>query len=189
MHVDIVALIQDYGYPVVALGTFLEGEAVLLAAGFSAHRGYLSLPIVIAIATLASFCGDQLYFFLGRRYGTAIMARFPAMQASADRMQALVVRYKTPIVLAIRFLYGLRIAGPLAIGMSNAVHWRTFVALNLVGALVWACLVAGIGYLFGNAIEMILKDLRNYELAVGVALVAAVLAWKVFMRRRPGAGQ
>lgn len=186
MHVDIVALIQDYGYPVVAVGTFLEGEAVLLAAGFSAHRGYLSLPIVIGIATLASFCGDQLYFFLGRRYGESIIARFPGMRRSADRMQAMVVRYKTPIVLAIRFLYGLRIAGPLAIGMSNAVHWRTFVALNLIGALVWACIVAGIGYLFANAIEIVLKDLRKYELLIGIALVAAVLIWKVFMRTRPG---
>ncbi len=34
-------LVQDYGYYAVLLGTLLEGETILVMAGFAAHGGYL----------------------------------------------------------------------------------------------------------------------------------------------------
>ena len=160
---DLGQLVQSYGYPVVAFGTFLEGEAVLIAAGFAAHRGYLNLLTVMAIAAFASFCGDQLYYLFGRRFGSQLLARFPSLQSSTDRMQALIGKHQMLIILAIRFLYGLRVAGPIAIGMNRSVRWRTFVVLNAIGALVWAVLIAGAGYLFGQTIEIVLADLRDHE--------------------------
>jgi membrane protein DedA with SNARE-associated domain len=66
MPVD--ALIAHSGYAAVLVGTFLEGETVLVLAGIAAHRGYLDLPLVIGAAFLDTLFGDQLYFFLGRRH-------------------------------------------------------------------------------------------------------------------------
>lgn len=37
-------LVTTYGYPVIAIGTFLEGESILVLGGFAAHSGYLELP-------------------------------------------------------------------------------------------------------------------------------------------------
>lgn len=73
---DIPGLIQNYGYLAVAVGTFLEGETILIMAGAAAHRGYLTMPMVIMVGTIASFFGDQLYFYVGRRYGAALLKRF-----------------------------------------------------------------------------------------------------------------
>ena len=39
----LTALIASYGYYALFVGTFLEGETVLIAAGFAAHRGILDL--------------------------------------------------------------------------------------------------------------------------------------------------
>ena len=44
--------VATYGYAAIALGTFFEGETILVIGGFLAHRGYLGLPGVIAGAAL-----------------------------------------------------------------------------------------------------------------------------------------
>ncbi|HDO33854.1 MAG TPA: DedA family protein, partial [Chromatiales bacterium] len=43
-------LIETYGYAAVVVGTFAEGEVVLLLAGFVVHLGFLSFPGVVAAA-------------------------------------------------------------------------------------------------------------------------------------------
>ena len=44
------SIVDTYGYLAVLLGTFLEGETILVLGGFAAHRGYLALPWVIVAA-------------------------------------------------------------------------------------------------------------------------------------------
>jgi membrane protein DedA with SNARE-associated domain len=164
-------LVEHYGYLAVFVGTFLEGETVLVMAGFAAHRGYLELPWVMLIAFVGSFLGDQMYFFLGRRHGRAILARFPRMQPSAEKVHALLERYHAPLIVALRFLYGIRTVGPMAIGMSKVPAAR-FLFFNALGGLIWAPLIAGGGYLFGNALELVLEDARRYEEAALWGLLA-----------------
>ena len=61
--------VTHFGYMAILIGTFLEGETILVLGGFLAHRGYLHLPWVIASAFAGTFAGDQLYFYLGRFKG------------------------------------------------------------------------------------------------------------------------
>ena len=61
--------VKTYGYWALLVGTFFEGETILIIGGITAHLGYLELPIVILIAFIGSFSGDQLYFFIGRMKG------------------------------------------------------------------------------------------------------------------------
>lgn len=82
------SLLNDYGYPLLLIGTFLEGETILILAAVAAHLGYLSLQWVIACAFLGTLCGDQLYFYLGRRHGPALLAPRPVWQSSCQRVSA-----------------------------------------------------------------------------------------------------
>lgn len=176
---SLAALIAAYGYYAVFLGAFIEGETVLVLGAIAAHRGYLALSWVMAAAFFGSWLGDQLYFFLGRRHGSAILARFPVLQPKAHQTQRLVERYHTSLILAVRFLYGLRTVGPMVIGMS-AVPALQFVALNALSALVWAVVVAAAGYAFSGAIEALMPQIRHYEeyLFTGV-LAVGVLVWLI----------
>ena len=70
-------LIQTNGYWVLAVGCLLEGETILILAGFAAHSGYLNPLAVIVIASTAGFAGDQIFFWMGRRHGSAVLTRFP----------------------------------------------------------------------------------------------------------------
>lgn len=168
----LTALIASYGYYALFAGTFLEGETVLIAAGFAAHRGILNLSWVIAIAFAASTLGDQLAFLLGRWYGERLLQRFPALRRKVPVVQALLERHHVPFILGVRFFYGLRIAGPFVIGMSR-VPFPVFALLNMTGALVWAVAVASAGYYFGMALEIWIADLKQFEEAVLAVILAA----------------
>ena len=178
----IAELIQNYGYLAVAVGTFLEGETVLVLAGAAASLGHLSLPLVIFIATLSSFAGDQLYFYLGRRRGTKLLEKMPSLQAPITRACGLLERHHTLVILSVRFLYGLRIAGPISMGMSG-VNWRRFFILNLTGAVVWAIAVASIGFWGRHALAPLLSKFDADE-AWGLGAVLLCLAIWILLRRR-----
>lgn len=176
-------LIETHGYWVLAVGCLLEGETILVLAGFAAHRRYLDPFAVLAIASAAGFFGDQFYFWLGRRHGPAILARWPSVARQTDRVQGLIARYDAAVIIGIRFAYGLRIAGPVLIGMSPISGYR-FGLLNALGAVLWACLFAGIGWVFGDAAEFALGELRHLEMWLLLGLVAAgVIAWWIRKKR------
>lgn len=60
-------LLADYGYFAVLAGSLLEGETILILAGFAAHQGHLSLSWVMAVAFVGGTLGDQIFYFAGRR--------------------------------------------------------------------------------------------------------------------------
>ena len=176
---DIPALVDAYGYWAVLVGAFLEGETILALAGFAAYRGYLDFTTVVVIALIAGWGGDQFYFFLGRLKGQEILARFPDAHAKTQRFDAMLARWHAPLIVMIRFMYGFRILGPILLGMGRCPAWK-FLVFNFIGACLWAPLIAGLGYLFGQAVEAILHDIKRYEIWIVAAIVALFLAgWVV----------
>lgn len=179
------ALIQQYGYFAIVVGTFLEGETVLLLGGFAAHRGYLDLPLVMAAAFAGSVVGDQIYFAIGRRRGMAFLDSRPAWRPRVTRVLDLVHRHQTAMILGFRFLYGIRTVAPFALGASG-VSLARFTALNALSAALWAIAGGALGYLLGNALQAVIGDLERYEPIVFAAIVlAGVTAW-LWRRARTG---
>jgi membrane protein DedA with SNARE-associated domain len=183
--INLESLVSTYGYPALLVGTFLEGETILVIAGFLAHRGYLELPWVIAVAFFGTFSGDQLYFWLGRTKGVSFLIRRPFYQRGLEKAQDLLGKHQKLIILGFRFVYGLRTVTPFAIGMSN-INAKQFIGLNAIGAIVWAMLVGSGGYLFGNVLEIIIGDIKHYELGILFAIaITGVMGWLVhFYRHR-----
>ena len=175
--------LADYGYLALFIGTFLEGETILVLAGLAAHQGWMSFPLVVVVATIGGFLGDQFFFFVGRRYGQRILQSFPRIARNAPRVRELLRRWDAPIIVCIRFTYGLRVAGPIVIGMAGISRWR-LALFNLIGAAIWAPAIAGFGYLAGQALEKILDNLYYVQITVvGVLLGALLIGWLVYRRR------
>jgi len=155
----------------------------LVIAVFLAHRGYLELPWVILIAFWGTFSGDQLYFWLGRTKGVSFLTRRPSYRRGVEKAQDLLGKHQKLIILGFRFVYGLRNVIPFAIGISN-INPKQFIVLNALGAIVWAMIVGSGGYLFGNALEIIIGDIKHYELeTLAVIAINGVIVWLVYFCR------
>jgi membrane protein DedA with SNARE-associated domain len=170
-QLDLAALLQQFGYVFVFLGTLAEGETVLLLAGYFAHRGYLDLGGVIVTAFVGAVCGDQLFFHLGRRHAKGLLERFPALRDKVNIALRRVEDHQIKIVLTMRFLWGLRIALPVALGLTN-MNARRFLLLNLVSAAVWSCVFGLVGFGTGRLITQFFEDLGGYEKWIAFVLLA-----------------
>jgi len=178
------SLLTSYGYPILLIGTFLEGETILVLGGVAAQLGYLSLPWVIVCGFAGTLFGDQLYFYLGRRHGGAWLARRPGWKARSQRVHRIMERYPVLLILGFRFLYGLRTVTPFALGTSR-VSYPLFTLLNVIGAAVWAAAIALAGFYFGHGVELLLGEIRHYEIEVMAFVgIAGIVAWTVILLRR-----
>ena len=88
------------------------------------------------------------------------------------------------MILAFRFLYGLRTVSPFVIGMSE-VSAVKFLLLNAIGALTWAIVIGSGGYLFGSALEAVIGDIKHYEIIIlGGIATTGILIWIVYYYHR-----
>ena len=169
--------LHDFGYFALFLGTFFEGETILVLAGFLAFREYMDIKLVVVVAFLGSYAGDQLWYFMGRRHGRKILARKPRWQAMGDKALDHIRRHPDIWVLSFRFVYGLRTVMPVAIGLSGYPP-RRYLLLNGIGAAVWALVLGAAAYHFGAVLEGLLGNVKRYELWVlGALLVLGILLW------------
>ena len=175
---DLPSLLHQYGYPLIFLGTLAEGETLLMLGGYFAHRGYLDLGGVIATSFVAAVCGDQLFFHLGRSHAKVLLARFPRLRDKVNVALHRVEQHQVKVVLSMRFLWGLRIALPVALGLTS-MEARKFFWLNLLSAAVWSCVFAFVGFGTSQLVTRIVDNLHHYEkaIAIGGLLVAALILW------------
>lgn len=177
MSFSLWAFIHQHGVIGVALGAGAEGETAVVVGGGLARHG-LFHPMAAAIAAaLGSFVADQLFFFLGRMRREAKLVRQVVAKPVFARALALIDRRPLLFCLGFRFVYGLRIAGPIAIGVS-LVPTSRFVVLNLLSAAIWGSIFTAIGYSFGRIFESYIRRLLTPEhlvVVVGLLLVGTGL--------------
>ncbi|MEC9368499.1 MAG: DedA family protein [Pseudomonadota bacterium] len=179
---DLQQLLADYGLLAVFIGTFFEGETVVALAGFAAHQGLLGFLPVAGSAFLGSFLGDQLWFYLGRHHADYAIVRRVTGKPSIAYALKLIDRHAYLFILSFRFLYGLRVVSPVAVGLST-VPARVYLVLNFIAAAIWAVAITSAGYVFGAAVETFFGELKAAEhkllAALGVAAGMALLYYAV----------
>lgn len=170
-------LIREYGYLFVFIGTMLEGETVLVLGMIAAHQGLLDPVLVGLVAVVGTYIGDLGFYAIGIWFGQPFLDRFPRVEAKVQRIKGWIVRYDIAIIIVNRFLYGFRIAAPVALGTSAVPVWR-FLVFNIAGAIIWTVVIGGAGYLFGSALEKLLEDVRWHDqILIGLVLLLGIGLW------------
>ena len=162
------SLSPELAYIALACGAFLEGEAVMLAAGALAHAGRLGLLGVIVAGAAGSFVWGQSWFTLGRLLGPRLLASRPAWQSRASVVDGWLLRSATCVVVGGRFIAGMGTVLPAVLGASSLAR-RRFVLLDGAGALAWSAVLASAGYGAGRGVE------RFTGRASAVAVVVTLL--------------
>ena len=172
-------LIIKFGYPALFVGSFLEGESILIASGFLARGGYLNLKLVMLIALTGTYIADVSIYFLGRSKGERIIARFPAASAYYPKVKTLFDRYGIFAIFVTRYLYGLRLAAAATFGLMKMKEIQ-YLPLNFLSCTIWAILVGGLGYTFGASLEVLIGQIKHYEMMVVPLIILAGLGiWLV----------
>lgn len=170
-------LLQKFGYLAVFVGTFLEGEAILVMAGFFAERGHLDLFLVILVAFIGAYVGHIFWFWLGRTQGVRLLDRFPKMKKHFGKGIRMFERYGAPAIFITQWLYGLRVTCAVIIGISR-ISVIKFLIYEAITCMIWAIVIGGLGYYFGQAIEAVLGKVEGIEKwGLGILIVAALAFW------------
>lgn len=191
-------LVGLYGPAVIFVGTFLEGETIVVVAGFLSHQGIIN-PVTVAVsAFLGSFLGDQLWFFLGRRHASHPLVARITRHPLFEKVTSAIEDHPKKFILTFRFIYGIRTISPVAVGLTD-ITTKEFLVLNAIAAALWAVAFTALGYVFGRAVESVLGEIKAIEhkilAAAGIALVvfaAYHIGWRArrrFRRKLPSANK
>ena len=173
-----------FGYAAIGIGTFFEGETIVVLGSFASHRGYLQLPLVILSAFIGTFLGDQMYFFIGRFKGKQALDSWPYWKSKSEKVYTLLENHQVWLILGFRFLYGLRTVTPFILGASRIPVYRFFI-LNFIGASVWAIAVGVLGYFFGNTMEILIGNIKRYEILIFTTVAGTgLLLWIIHLLQR-----
>ena len=192
---DLTQIIGSWGYAaiffIVILGNVglpVPEETVLTVSGYLAWQGQLRVPDVIAVALVSAVAGDNLGYWLGRRYGQRLLDRLRAAAPEhVERARRFVLHHGALAVFGARFVTGLRVmAGPLA-GSTGMRPARFFLA-NLAGAVVYIPVVVAVGYAIGYGLGDRIERLRKAmgigeRFAIVAIAIAAIMAWILLARR------
>lgn len=176
-------IVRQHGNAVYTIVfAYAASHSLLMAlfAGFAAQAGALAFAPLVGICWIGSFIGDVLRFWIGRRYGTAFLQRFPKVERIANVVTRLTDNHFVWMILAHRYPQGVRSVAGFAYGMSN-LSWSAFLPLNLIASGLWAVLVVSIGYGFGQFSE---KTLNNAASGLGIAMLIVFLGLSWYLSRR-----
>lgn len=172
-------LLQEYGYWLILGWTLVEGETIVIIAGVAAAAGHMKLWMIVLVAWIGSYCGDQIYFTIGKKFGPALLRKFPWGQGPVDHASRLLKKYDVWFILTFRFLYGVRNVTPPALAIAGVPHKR-FAFLNFFAAGIWAVSFAGAGYLFGQAFKSVLDDAHKYFGFVILGMFVLAVTWALY---------
>jgi membrane protein DedA with SNARE-associated domain len=184
---DLVELLGRWGYGVIFAGMLLEnaglplpGETLTLLGGYAAGSGQMSLFGVIAAAASGAILGDNIGYWVGRRFGWEMMLRLGLwLRQSPEQMELLrqrFLRHASASVLLGRFVAVLRIlAGPMA-GAVGMPYGR-FLVCNVSGALLWSISMVSLAWLGGRWIPMDRMITGVLQFGLGLLVLVALLAF------------
>lgn len=178
------ALLEQWGYLVVFLGMLLEnaglplpGETLTLLGGYAAGSGQLNPIAVMAAAASGAVIGDNIGYWVGRRFGWRLLLRVGRLlRRNPEQLQTLRSSFLARAELSVflgRFIAVLRVlAGPMA--GAVAMPYRRFLICNLAGALLWSISMVSLAWLCGRwiPIERMLSGVMQLGL---VALMLVLL--------------
>jgi membrane protein DedA with SNARE-associated domain len=177
-------LLATWGLPAIFAGTIVEGEAVAFIGGVLAHRGLFPYEAAALAATGGAFAVDQAMFHIGRHSARIPFARRLLARPLADRALARLGQRPLMSCLGVRFIYGMKTLGALALGASGIAP-LTYLVLDLISAAVWAHAVTALGFGASHGIEAMLGKLSLHRhLAIAAVLVAGVVILADLARRR-----
>lgn len=191
LHLDPVLVLAVCGALVfledaIFIGFVVPGESAAVVAGVASGLGHVPLVAAIAVVVLCAIAGDTVGYEIGKHLfsrvrGKGILAKH---EDKIVRTEEFLRRQGAAAVFLGRFVALFRAMMP-AIAGASRMHYPVFLRWNALGGLVWGIAFVILGHTAGKSWEAVASQASTGLLvAVGVILVAALVAWKVHEHRK-----
>jgi membrane protein DedA with SNARE-associated domain len=187
-------VVRDIGYPGLFILIMLEStlvpipsELVMPFAGYLAHTGEFSLPVILVINSVAALLGSGLCYWIGKAGGKPLLMKYGKFvgvrKKDVERTESYFARHGRATILIGRFLPVVRHIISIPAGIAR-MPLAAFFLQTFIGATIWGTVLIFIGYELGNW-AVIAEKLKHVDLLVGLVIVAVLLALGIrFVLRR-----
>ena len=170
------------------LSELLNGstEAIIAAAAF-AHIGHGTLVVALLAAIPGLMKFDPLYWWAGRLWGERIIALLSGKRNRGAKYMGRVDRwgrkFTWPAVLVSQFL---PIPNAIIYVIAGWAGMRlvTFIILDVIGSLLWAGMLVGLGYELGHRAVVVAQAISHYGLWISIGLVVVIVFFQIRSQRR-----
>lgn len=171
-----------YAYLILFFYSLGGGMVALLAAGVLASTGVLDITLCIVVAGVANFLGDEGLFYFARINKKDALPYFAKHRRKLALAQILFRKYGSKIILAKKYIYGLKTLIPLAIGITK-YDAKKFLVINAVCAVIWALSLGLLSFLAGDGVSLLSQKLgqNSATLLCGLAVLLALI-WLYFSK-------
>ena len=192
-----LAFFVQYAYPILFLWVLVEmlglpipSVPVLLTAGTLSATHRLNGPFALLAVLSACLIGDTFWYYLGRRYGHAVLQLLCRFSFEASTCVSKTENYferRGPVTLLFaKFVPGLStVAAPIA-GQTGMPYPR-FVLYDLGGSAIWALAYLLAGFFFGDIAQRsapFFAVLGHFAVLIFVVMVLGLMFWKFCKQRR-----
>lgn len=152
---------------------FLPGDALIFTIGLLAQEGSLNIYLVIPLLIFAAILGDNLNYYVGKRFGDYIMNSekdFFIKKKHLEKAKDFFDKNGKNSIIIARFVPVIRTIVPFLCG-STKVKYSTFLSFSMIGAFLWVGVIGLLGYNLGR-IQWV-KDNLDYMIW-GIIILANI---------------
>lgn len=189
-HAGLVHIVEFVGYPGlfaavflesgVFFGFFLPGSSMLFTAGLLATQGLFSIWVLIPLLSLAAVLGDSAGYWFGNYVGVSLFFKKDSRffkHKYLEQAKDFYEKHGVQAVILARFIPVVRTFAPIIAGIAN-MRYRTFLAYNVVGGVLWAAGIAFIGYFLGKRVPLVEHYITPIILLIIVASLIPII-WEI----------
>ena len=172
-------LIHNWGYIVLFLYSFGGGFIALVVASIIAYSGELNIAVVLLVAGVANFIGDQFLFTIARQNKQQAKEMMKKHQRKIAMAHLLMRKYGSSVVFIQKYIYGIKTLIPLAMGLTK-YDIKKFMFFNFFATIAWTLIIGISSYMLGELVYKYLEEFKTY----GIIFVVVVLLGVAYLFKK-----
>jgi membrane-associated protein len=164
---------------------FLPGDSLLFAIGvIAATTGKIELTFVIPLLIAAALLGDNLNYFVGKRFGTYIKEREKILflkREYIEKTEAFFEKNGGRAIILARFVPIVRTVAPFVAG-AGSMKYRNYIINCILGACIWVISITLLGFFLGK-IPFVKEHFEKIVLGIVILSIFPIFI-KIFQRKK-----
>jgi len=169
-------LLYDHRYIFSFLGALFEGNYIMILKGVLFKFGYFKFWGVLVVLVLGYFLNGIALYLIGWFGGQKILKkwgnRFHLTRTVLKKLENYFQKHSAKTLFITRITYGLSIPSLIMAG-SFKMNSKKFLIVSLAGAIIWAGMLFGLGYVFGVSYKAL--GVVTKTISIGLVIVFFII--------------